>query len=84
MDGSSRTLFPGTYNYEINQGMGPFGGAPDDFSTYGHHFYLAPAEVLGKHEFECYGNAFSDAFDPFQIVTSPVSARYTGWCPRWS
>jgi hypothetical protein len=78
VDGTDRTLVPGVYNYEIPQGGGPFGGAPGDFSTYGSKFYLLPAQVLGKHEFECYGNAYSNDFDPYQITTAPVAGRFTG------
>ena len=78
IDGN-RTQIPGTYGFQLEQGQGPFGGAPDDYSTYGRKVsFFYPPEVVGQHEFECYGTATSDAFDPSPINTTTVTATFTG------
>lgn len=78
IDGN-RTQVSGVYSFQLQQGQGPFGGAPDDYSTYGRKVsFFYPPEVLGEHEFECYGTATSDAFDPSSINTTTVTATFTG------
>lgn len=66
------------YTFPLTQGGGFLGGGSDDYSTYANFIPIMPFPFIGKHEFDCFAKASSNAFDGSPVTTETVSAPFTG------
>ncbi len=85
---NNRTKVWGPAPAPLQQGGGILGAGAGDTSTFANFFVNTPAQVLGKHELECYAQAASSDFDGSPLTTNnTVTAPFTGearvvWSPR--